>query len=740
MTKRLFLKIITLMFFVTLSITFINETYSHILIKNNVDDDDYTTLSTTNTQDNSIVTMIDIASFLSDKKEHYPISDQFVERYQQTGGGYIDYARQSGILVDKQKHSPNQKWHFFDSWLIPSIDAGTLSWDSDARSRVYIGLKCPELLLWIFEAADVSPEKVRNAMKVAEIGKITNEHVSTTAKKMRDCVPWEDLKIDRDIKMATSVAFLPTSLEIISGEEKTITAKVEPINTTDEATWEIIEGEDFINIETNGNEVLINAFKPGTAKIKVSYNKYVETELLVTVKEPDVLAIIGLPNVVDLDVNNTLSINPRLNNKEGSFLYESEDNEIATVNNEGVISGLKNGSTAITVTSIEYPNLKKTINVEVFNHGCEVDPLSVKEVLELKEKISQNKGNYTSQMIYVQGKAKVNASTNGEFTLLDLTDSNLEIKVSNSSNNDGVEPVAQHDEVLLKGFMRFYNGSLEFSNNNEQFVKILKNERGSSSVSLNEHHNALVKVAEVEFVDIKTVKNGELFSFKVELLNQFIIEKVIVDNTELVELDGFYSFVVNGDAEINIYTVDPDTISKFLTNYNIKYDLGTRKRPVLFDSNELLLETFELVGEGEGIISSVTLNEYIYGGGYGGRGETAWHEGDMLKFGTQSVNGSLTIALNVEVVGVIITGYVADKSCQIQLGDSNSTDWTKEANDNKTTIFTCSDMNETTKDIVEGKLTSKVEINFSSTKTLKIATTNNMPFYITSIEFVTETK
>ncbi len=143
----------------------------------------------------TIVTMRTIANFLSDKKEHYPLSDEFIEKYQQTSGGYIAFAKKEGHLVDKQQHEPNQKWHFFDSWLYQSIEDGSLIWEDDAKSRVYTKLLCPELLLWIYEASDVNPVKVKKAMEVAEQGKIAGLSVSTIAKNMRGCVAWEDLKI-----------------------------------------------------------------------------------------------------------------------------------------------------------------------------------------------------------------------------------------------------------------------------------------------------------------------------------------------------------------------------------------------------------------------------------------------------------------------------------------------------------------------------------------------------------------
>lgn len=140
----------------------------------------------------SSYTIQDFADYLEDKREHYPLSDEFIERYQQASGGYIDYAKQCGIVVDRTQHSPNQKWHFFTSWL----EYGEIDKTGDAYSRIYVGLKCPELLLWIYEAMGADPNKIRDAKVVAEQGRINNINVSTIAKNMRACVTWEDLIIN----------------------------------------------------------------------------------------------------------------------------------------------------------------------------------------------------------------------------------------------------------------------------------------------------------------------------------------------------------------------------------------------------------------------------------------------------------------------------------------------------------------------------------------------------------------
>ncbi len=134
------------------------------------------------------ITAGEYAEFLRTRAEHYPISDEFIERYQQKSGGYIDLAGDVGVDVDKEIHSPNQKWHFFTSYFDPSVESGSISLTDSAESRIYKKLLCPELLLWMYEASNVEPEKVKAAQLVAMEGKERGTHISTTASNMRKCV------------------------------------------------------------------------------------------------------------------------------------------------------------------------------------------------------------------------------------------------------------------------------------------------------------------------------------------------------------------------------------------------------------------------------------------------------------------------------------------------------------------------------------------------------------------------
>ena len=140
------------------------------------------------------LTVGDVARYLETRDEHYPLSDEFIEKYQQKSGGYIDNAKKAGLVVDKQLHEPNQKWHFFDSWIAVSLQDGTLTPEltANARSRIYTSLQCPELMLWIYEACQVSPAKVSAAKKLAEAGKVAGKSTSTIAKDMRGVISWDE--------------------------------------------------------------------------------------------------------------------------------------------------------------------------------------------------------------------------------------------------------------------------------------------------------------------------------------------------------------------------------------------------------------------------------------------------------------------------------------------------------------------------------------------------------------------
>lgn len=445
----------------------------YVLNANSVDN------STTNgvaiQAESNVVTMRDIEQFLKDKREHYPLSDEFIEKYQQTSGGYIDLAKKTaGMVVDKEKHEPNQKWHFFDSWLYPSVEDGSLTWEESAQNRVYGKLLCPELLLWIYEACGVDPVKVKAAKDVAEQGKVAKLNVSTIAKNMRACVSWEDLaNAITSYTPSESITLSPNKLTLTVGDDAAVTATVVANDMSGVTQWRVTEGAELISIDANGNTATVHAIAKGAAKITASYGDSLVAECAVTVKEP-------------------------------------------------------------------------------------LDP------------------------------------------------------------------------------------SLQTS-----------------------------------------------------------------------------------------------------AKYNIVYDLGTRVTAKQITDADELFNVFRLDGEGVSVITSISQLDYMYGGASGGRSDTAWHVGDIIKFGTGSVQGSMTIELNRAVSRIIITGYIDSTNCMVRVGDSDSTDWKEdETDDGKTTEvkLTAANVNVISKEVAEARQTSTMTFDFASTTSIKIAATSTTstkkPLYITAIEFV----
>lgn len=130
------------------------------------------------------------------KKEHYPISDNFIREYQQGDTGYIKYAKKVGHIVDKSKAEPNQRWHLFESYIFRMLAEREMSLEDSAES-VYGSLKCPELLLWIAEASGVDDklveETAQKAKQIIEAG-IDGRARNSAGNAIRNSITWEKIQ------------------------------------------------------------------------------------------------------------------------------------------------------------------------------------------------------------------------------------------------------------------------------------------------------------------------------------------------------------------------------------------------------------------------------------------------------------------------------------------------------------------------------------------------------------------
>lgn len=133
----------------------------------------------------------EVIEFYSNKNEHYSLSDEFVKKHQQYRGGYIDFAKKCGKLVDKRLAEPNQKWHLLESYYRQKLKEGKIHMDADAKCWSVNwqsgGFKCPELLLWMAEAAGIN---IKEAKKATEILYANNKRAEAH-KMIKKLITWE---------------------------------------------------------------------------------------------------------------------------------------------------------------------------------------------------------------------------------------------------------------------------------------------------------------------------------------------------------------------------------------------------------------------------------------------------------------------------------------------------------------------------------------------------------------------
>ena len=129
----------------------------------------------------------EFCDFFKDKETHYDESTNFVkEGYGQLSGGYIECSKCKKVKIDANTAEPNQKWHLLESYY--------REYDSkkDAK-RCYSYLLCPELLLWIAEAAGFNIKNVaEEAKKIINSGE--KRARNKAGRKIKEEITWENLE------------------------------------------------------------------------------------------------------------------------------------------------------------------------------------------------------------------------------------------------------------------------------------------------------------------------------------------------------------------------------------------------------------------------------------------------------------------------------------------------------------------------------------------------------------------
>lgn len=232
------------------------------------------------------------------------------------------------------------------------------------------------------------------------------------------------------------------------------------------------------------------------------------------------------------------------------------------------LAGCNNNS----ATSDSSSTTKSTTSTPVINvdYGTLESPLTVAKFKEEAAKLGLDSENFSDEHFFVKGIIKTvpTKSSSTAYNIFQLVDNKTDtsyINVGGAILGDSVSAIYQNDEVVIEGLAENFEGyySLYYlkvdSGYDRPTVHSVK--AGTSSVTTN------IKSSEVTITGLETsYTNGETASFTVEPASGLKINDVSSSlNGSLSEIDGEYSFVVQGDTVITVTTIDSSINTKKVT-------------------------------------------------------------------------------------------------------------------------------------------------------------------------------
>ena len=255
-------------------------------------------------------------------------------------------------------------------------------------------------------------------------------------------------------------------------------------------------------------------------------------------------------------------------------------------NGKLVIASNASGSVTLTVTikSGDVTDTKDfTFTVESVNYGTADAPLTVTQALALAQTQCAESNAVTQQVVYMTGKLNNVPTDKGTYyqNLYLEDESGKSILVFTANVKDGVAVPAQNDVLLICGYIKNYNGTIEFTSANNTNVSVETNTRGTSAITLGAHENATVEGLSA------TATNGSTVTFTVTADSGKEIETVKINGKTIEGTEGSYTFTVAGDTTVTVETKnagDPTTVEKTLSfaskDNRTKFDADTDKEQI----------------------------------------------------------------------------------------------------------------------------------------------------------------
>lgn len=200
-------------------------------------------------------------------------------------------------------------------------------------------------------------------------------------------------------------------------------------------------------------------------------------------------------------------------------------------------------------------------------YGTLEAPLSVSAINDLVDQLQASDWNnkyFSENIAYATGFAK-SVSYNSKYNsyTVVITDGTEEFTIySGEPVSEDVVPVPG-DTVVASGYYINFNGTYEFSGNNDVYPSIHSSTHNTVNITS--------KVVDGEGADstngvvsglASTAESGSTVSFTVSVSDGYKVNEVTVGGKAIVDTDGTYSFVVGYNNEIIVEVVDASVVDK----------------------------------------------------------------------------------------------------------------------------------------------------------------------------------
>lgn len=221
----------------------------------------------------------------------------------------------------------------------------------------------------IWESSDPSLVTVDNGVIYAVGNKnaiVTITAITSNGKK--DSIKVEVQEVNTTVEVDNIVAD-KNEFGLKFGETSSISATVTPENATNKhINWESSD-PDFVDVDNNGN---IQVLKNQTGTVTITATTSNEKKLYATVNVTAVEKLSLDISDLTLSINDKYRINALIEPKESEMTvsWKSDNENVVTVNNDGIVTAKSGGIATITATA---NNLKATVRITVKNPNLILD-------------------------------------------------------------------------------------------------------------------------------------------------------------------------------------------------------------------------------------------------------------------------------------------------------------------------------------------------------------------------------